>query len=69
MTTYIKVPEIHDCDGCAVNHNAQTENETFEGQRCEQLSRSIDGCNKHKCIWIEDNEAARLAYITLKLEN
>lgn len=32
-------------------------------------TRTIDGCNKHKCIWIEDNEAARLAYITLKLEN
>jgi hypothetical protein len=69
MTTYIRVPEIHDCDGCAVNHNAQTEGETFEDQRCTQLSDAIGGCYTHKCIWIEDHEASRLAYITLKLEN
>ena len=69
MPVYIKVPEIYDCEGCAVNHNASTESETHNGEMCNRLSREVGGCNDKKCIFIEDTEAARLAYITLKLEN
>lgn len=68
MTVYINVPEIWDCEGCAVNHNAQTERGSFAADICRKLSNEVGGCNDKKCIFIEDTEAARLAYITLKLE-
>lgn len=66
MTVYIKVPEIvKDCDGCAA---ASRDNKAA----CTRLSASLantpnKGCNG--VIWIEDTEAARLEYITLKLES
>lgn len=69
MTVYIKVPEIHDCDGCAVNHDAIGDNSGYHADICRKLRREIGGCNDNKCIFIEDTEAGRLAYITLKLEN
>ena len=74
MTVYIRVPELesengtdwHDerrgpvCNGCVFQESeADYDRHT--------LRVGSTSCIKH--VWIENTEAARLAYITLKLEN
>jgi hypothetical protein len=70
MTVYTRVPHLEPgmCTGCAVNHNASTEENTPAGQQCIILNKQ-SGNNCARSVWIEDTEAGRLAYITLKLEN
>jgi hypothetical protein len=67
VTVYIKVPEIgnvgkmHGCAGC-VAYEA-------DERTCNKLAALSQQHDCRDIIWIEDTEAARLAYITLKLEN
>lgn len=69
MPVYIKVPEIggqsHGCYGCIAFEEGD------ESVTCQKLAAHAGskGCVHPGIIWIEDTEAARLAYITLKLEN
>ena len=68
MTVYIKVQDIEPdcCTGCCLE---------YQEDACLELRKRVSPGNNNmsvacpSCIWIKDTEAARLAYITLKLEN
>ena len=74
MTVYIKVQEVASdkdpCTGCVADATGTAWKEGL----CVKLRGDNNGCisadfGMPGYIFIEDTEAARLAYITLKLEN
>jgi hypothetical protein len=62
---YIMVRAINSgCEDCVARDSGD--------RRCDQLKKHAPENKNFWCrdvVWIEDTEAARLAYITLKLEN